>query len=293
MPFAIAFSCFMLTLAFLWWRLGVHNPDHRHFSNPYGIAFLVATLLFGASVFLPVAIRPYVWSGGVLFALVLPLITLRRASKKPKLQNHMEVLRSVSPSLIERFGLFTIIVLGEVIVGAVSGLSSSHHLTWNGGLLALLGVLIAVGLWWVYFDFVSHRKPNPTDRSITSWIYLHLPFTASVAAVGAAVLDIVEHEGHDISLDVTWLLSGSVALALLCVSLLNRTIAIRPELAELHRAGARAMFISAILVAVSGAIAMPALARMGLILLLLLVPVYFGLQEWIRFKITQPAEGQH
>ena len=107
----------------------------------------------------------------------------------------MKQLLTVSPSLVERFGLFTIIVLGEIIVGAVSGLSSQHHLTWEGGLLALLGVLIAVGLWWVYFDFVSHRQPRTTRGHVTSWIYLHLPFTASVAAAGAAILNLLSHEG--------------------------------------------------------------------------------------------------
>ena len=51
--FAITYSCFQFILAFLWWRIGVHHPDHRQLSNPYSIAFFVTAVLFIASVFLP------------------------------------------------------------------------------------------------------------------------------------------------------------------------------------------------------------------------------------------------
>ena len=87
--------------------------------------------------------------------------------------------------------------------------------------------------------------------------------------------------------ETRWLLTGSVALALLCVSLLNRTIDVRPELISAQQAGGRAMFICAFLIACLGAIHLPAATLLGLILLLLLVPVYFGLQEWIRVKIVE------
>ena len=65
----------------------------------------------------------------------------------------------ITPSGVERFGLFTIIVLGEVIVGVVAGLAE-HHLTWTVAATAALGLGLAVGLWWLYFDMVSLRLPR-------------------------------------------------------------------------------------------------------------------------------------
>jgi low temperature requirement protein LtrA len=79
----------------------------------------------------------------------------------PQAQVEIDIVSAVSPSLVERFGLFTIIVLGVVIVGVVGGVSEHHHLSWLVGGTAALGTLIAIGLWWVYFDFVSHHLPRP------------------------------------------------------------------------------------------------------------------------------------
>ena len=53
----------------------------------------------------------------------------------------------VTDSMVERFGLFTIIVLGEVVVAVVRGVAGHHHLNPAVGTTAGLGMLIAIGLW--------------------------------------------------------------------------------------------------------------------------------------------------
>ena len=61
-------------------------------------------------------------------------------------------------SLVERFGLFTIIVLGEFVFGVVDGLSPPDRdaLTITTGMIALV---IGFGFWWLYFDLVGRRPP--------------------------------------------------------------------------------------------------------------------------------------
>jgi len=44
----------------------------------------------------------------------------------------------------------------------------------------MLGTLIAIGLWWVYFDFVSHHLPRPGTTMVFGWFYLHLPMTMGI-----------------------------------------------------------------------------------------------------------------
>jgi low temperature requirement protein LtrA len=82
-------------------------------------------------------------------------------------------------------------VLGEVIVGAVNGMASVDRIAAGEIVVGLLGVLVAVGLWWIYFDLVSHHQPTPNRTQL--WLYLHLPLFVAMAAVGAGVLNTVEH----------------------------------------------------------------------------------------------------
>ena len=157
--FALSFAAYQLVLTYLWWRTGVHDPDHRPLSQPYSLAFLISTLLFIASAFVPVPWRFYLWGLALVLSLLIPLYNLTQGRNNPDVQAQLDIAMSVSPSAVERFGLFTIIVLGEVIVGVVNGVAEHHHLSWTVGITAALGMLSAIGLWWVYFDFVSHHLP--------------------------------------------------------------------------------------------------------------------------------------
>jgi low temperature requirement protein LtrA len=60
--FALSFAAYQLILTYLWWRTGVHDPDHRPLSQPYALAFLCSTLLFVLSVFLPAPWRFGLWA---------------------------------------------------------------------------------------------------------------------------------------------------------------------------------------------------------------------------------------
>jgi low temperature requirement protein LtrA len=93
--------------------------------------------------------------------------------KNPDVQAEIDIVSQISPSLVERFALLTIIVLGEIIVGVVAGVSEHHHLTWPIGGAAALGTLVAIGIWWVYFDSVSHRLPRPGIVNISLWYYFY------------------------------------------------------------------------------------------------------------------------
>ena len=134
-------------------------------------------------------------------------------------------LFAATPSLIERFGLFVIIVLGEVIVGAVNGMADLDPITADGVVIGLLGLLVAIGLWWIYFDLVSTHGPTPNRTQL--WLYLHLPLVIAMAAVGAGVLNTVEHSRVPLPAGVRWVLAGALAVAVGIVAALSRTLEVR------------------------------------------------------------------
>ncbi|KAK3806837.1 MAG: bacterial low temperature requirement A protein-domain-containing protein [Benniella sp.] len=96
--------------------------------------------------------------------------------------------------LPERFALFTIIVLGENIIGLV-GLSAGAS-AWTRGSdpflgLFLLTVVILYALWWLYFDDFSEDVFHKTTTLSQLWAYLHLPFHVCIVLVGTGSLDLI------------------------------------------------------------------------------------------------------
>jgi len=278
--FAVSCAVFQFLLAWLWWRTGVYDAAHRPLSLPYVATYLLSTLLFMISVYVAVPVRFYLWGTGLLLSLLAPLFW-RLRSVTPEIQAQMDLSMDVSDSLVERFGLFTIIVLGEVIIGIVSGVNEHHQLTWDAGIIAALSMLIAIGLWWIYFDLISHHRPLHNMGVVFLWLYLHLFLTIGITAVGASVLNVVKHAGQALPDQVRWLLLGSTALTLGVTALLSRTIRILPEHQRIHTIGRRGLYLSMILIMASGFIPLDTIPLLGIMVLLLLAPVFFGMRVWV------------
>lgn len=279
--FALSYAVFQLILTYLWWRTGVHDPDHRPLSRPYVASFLITTLLFVASVFFPVPWRFYLWGIALLLSLLMPLLTMSLGKNNPQVQEQIDIVTRVSPSLVERFGLFTIIVLGEVVVGVVGGATDHDHLNWQVGLTAILGTLVAIGLWWLYFDSVSHHLPLPGALMVSGWFYLHLPLTMGIASVGSAVFNLVEHAEVHLHTELRWLLVIAIGITLISLGVLTRTIQLDRVQQSTLRVGRRVIFISAVLILLLGFASLETIPLLIVVVLLLLAPIFFTFRSWI------------
>ena len=278
--FALAYAAFHLILTWLWWRTGVYDPHHRPISQPYSLTFLITSLLFIFSIFVPAPWQFTLW--GLALLLDLILLSLILTSSNPAIQEQLSRTMLISPTAVERFGLFTIIVLGEVIVGVVSGVAGHQHLSWLVGGTAALGMLIAIGLWWIYFDFVSDRPPVPQTIPSLGWVYLHLPATIGITALGASILNVVEHAGETLPVEVRWLLVGAVAAALFGISVLTRTLNIPENQRSYYRTGFVMMVVAGLVAASLGLIRMNTIPLLLALSALLLVPIAYAILIWIK-----------
>jgi low temperature requirement protein LtrA len=101
----------------------------------------------------------------------------------------------VSPAhFAERFSLIVIIALGESIVAIGTGLHGALELSTIGA--ALLGLVLAFGIWWAYFDVVAlvserhFREAQGMTRlriARDSYSYLHLPMIAGIVLISLGV----------------------------------------------------------------------------------------------------------
>lgn len=199
-----------------------------------------------------------------------------------KLKTEISRISFITPSAVERFGLFTIIVLGEVIVGVVQGVAEHHHLDWLVGLKAALGMMIAIGLWWLYFDFVSLRQPIAKLSKMIWWTYLHLPMTIGMAAIGAAILNVMENSGEHLPATVQWLLLGAIAAVLLSIALLMQTISVPKQYQKIYRTGGIITATSSLVVLTLGWFNLSIIILLIAFVTFMLLPIFYGIMVWIR-----------
>ena len=275
--FALGYAANTLVLVVLWFRTGVHDPQHRTASVPYSAGYVVAAVLFAASAAVDAPLIYWLW-GLAMLVEVVGQVYAYRVWTPPTDQGG--AVFAATPSLIERLGLFVIIVLGEVIVGAVDGMANLDPITTVGVEIGLLGVLVAVGLWWIYFDVVSNHAPAP--RRTQLWLYLHLPLVIAMAAVGAGVLNAVERSTAALPADVRWLLVGALAVAVGSVAALTRTLEIRRVYPALYRTVVSSLTGSAVLILAVGLTDWGAKGTLAAMVLLLGFPIATGLAVWLR-----------
>ncbi|MEV4561243.1 low temperature requirement protein A [Kitasatospora sp. NPDC049285] len=97
--------------------------------------------------------------------------------------------------IAERYGLFTIIVLGETVAAATVATQTAldeHQAVAELLPIALGGLLICFGAWWIYFADEIHDHLR-TNRQALPWGYGHFLVFAAAAAVGAGLEVAVDH----------------------------------------------------------------------------------------------------
>ena len=164
----------------LWFRAARSDPLHRPNSVRFGGGVAIVQLGWIALLAVPPELR---LAGFVLLAaaeLAVPIW----AARATRLRWHSE-------HIAERYGLFTIIVLGESVLAGTLALSSAV----DAGSLALdldlaaaiAGALLLVfSMWWLYFERGTGDLLTSIGRSF-EWGYGHYFIWAAAAAVGAGI----------------------------------------------------------------------------------------------------------
>jgi low temperature requirement protein LtrA len=131
--------------------------------------------------------------------------------------------------IVERYGLFTIIVLGEAIAAAtiaIGGAISERVAAIPLLMLALGGLVVVCSLWWIYFDFSTGKAPASSRGAQLLWGYAHYFIFAAGAALGAGLalgVEVLTDPGH-VRLPLrggALLVGGAVAVFLLTVALIE------------------------------------------------------------------------
>jgi low temperature requirement protein LtrA len=262
--FALAAAVLFAVLALLWLLASRGDrPEYRRPSRLFVAGTAACAVLLAGTALLPAGGRILAW--GLLDVAYLAGYTVVILDSTPT----QAAALIVSDTLTERFGAFIIIVLGETLTGVVTGLSAEPV---SGMALAvgLVAVVVGFGAWWTYFDFAGQRRPVPERPASLRWVLGHLPLTAAIAAMGAAMVSLVDH-AHDARAPAAtaWVLCAGTAVVLSATMLVASTLPAWAGDRGLYRPLAR---ICAVVVAACLAVgaARPAPLVLGLALVLLL-----------------------
>ncbi|MER7399327.1 low temperature requirement protein A [Streptomyces sp. NPDC000151] len=199
-----------------WLRAAVEHPQGRGAAVRYAVGIIVVQAGWIARLWTPEA-----WAWVTFVVLVAAELAVPAWAEYRGRATHWH-----PGHIAERYGLFTIIVLGEVILAALAAVRSAVS---EGGLTAGLlmivvgGLLLVFCLWWTYFTGPEVALPNL--KTALTWGYGHYVIFAAVAALGAGLevaLGATEHHGHLSVRGAALAVAVPVAIVLVALGVLHR-----------------------------------------------------------------------
>lgn len=208
--FTLSYVAVRGVLITLYARAAYHVPLAREYCVRNIIGFSVGAGLWLASLLFPAPSRYWLWAAGFAAELFTPYLNNRLINRTPFDTSHIP----------ERFGLFTIIVLGEAVIAAATGAS---QVDWRPAtvLTAALGFGIAAALWWIHFEFVEDyalRRGGVWARYL--YMYGHYVMVTGIVVAGVGVEHAIEEaaSGDHLSLTTRIALMGGAVLFLAAIT---------------------------------------------------------------------------
>jgi low temperature requirement protein LtrA len=203
----------------LWLRAATSDPERRRCALRYAVGIAVAQIGWVAWLQIPVNIGFPLFAVLAAGELAVPLWA-EAAGRTAWHPGH----------IAERYGLFTIIVLGELLLATTAGVHAALGARATFGELATVvigGLLTVFSLWWMYFDLPTEDIVTEVRSAFSErisgafvWGYGHYVVFASAAAVGAGLSVAIDRvTGHSVltRLETGFALTVPVVLYVLVV----------------------------------------------------------------------------
>ncbi len=269
-PFALASSGAQLIVALLYWRAYKHLPKVRAYSLFWGSVFSISSTLWFISAWVHIYAAIALWVLATLVVLWSPLSKRSRALAD-RLPIDFEHLG-------ERYGLLTLIVLGESFVKVVGSLASDDM---GVELYAQTGIvlLLTCCVWWIYFDDVAGSTIRKGPGKWVIWLYAHIPLQGGITGMGVAIKKAVHFTWLEPAPEAyRWLLAGSIASVFFAVAAIDSvTERHQAELSDHARINTRWMSALVILLLAPAGAGMSGGTFLALIVAITVAQVVFDL----------------
>jgi low temperature requirement protein LtrA len=202
--FALAYACIRIVIVLLYVRARRHVPESRRLANWFIGMFSVAIVLWLVSLAIGSPWKYVWWAVALAHELGAPPRAWRMMRNAPIHPSHIP----------ERFGLLTIIVLGEAVIAVVIG---TVNVSWTvlSGTTAFAGFLAAASLWWIYFEYLDSSVVGRDVLRGMTFVYAHFLVVIGIAAMGVGVrLAVLSAGPGDSYAHSGWVLATGAALCM-------------------------------------------------------------------------------
>lgn len=216
-PFTLAYTAMRVPLVLQWIRAARQDAAHRRFATRYAVGIVVAQSIWLAALAVPAPTRWGVWALAIVVDLLTPIWATRVAPGRVFHAGH----------IAERYGLFTLIVLGETILAVAIGareVIDASVLDLDTVVICITALVVAFGIWWLYFDTLGRQALERHRRAAFIWGYGHALLYAAIAAIGAGVQAQLDLQGSAAS---PWLLVVPTGVVLLSLAWLQQAANVR------------------------------------------------------------------
>ena len=216
--FAAAYAVMRLVLAGQFWRAR-HVLRARPLTTRYAVGCAAAAAVWLGSAFLDAPLRFGAWALALTIDVATPLLTTRHLVDVPHDAAHLP----------ERYGLFSIILIGESIAAVMTGMGHQEYWSTRAAAAAILSMAGVFGLWWTYFDGVdatAHRmvRSMADAKRFQLWSYVHLPLYIGIVVMGVGLERVIEKAAEaPLSAPETIILAGAVVSVAASLAVIKAT----------------------------------------------------------------------
>jgi low temperature requirement protein LtrA len=187
------------------------RPYARGLVRTCGTLYALQAVLWASSLAAAGSLRLGLWLAALAIDFVTPFLVAPHTHGVPPHPEHLP----------ERFGLFTIILLGESVAAAIHGLGHAEPLRVESIVVVVSAALVAFLFWTGYFERARgvaerHVDHAAAGRRLRLWAYGHIPLYLGVAGLAAGTVALAGHpDAHGVE---PWLFAGAAALGMLGVT---------------------------------------------------------------------------
>lgn len=223
----------LVVMSGMQWLAERDDPDLRGYTRPRIVGNVVAAILLFSTPLWGDSLYVVGW----LLAIAAVLVPSLRPDPLAGARRDRE-------HLVERFGAFTIIMLGESFVK--TALTATEDQMEGLDLIALGGTFVIVfAIWWIYFADVPVTGPPKDHRGHQAWMLLHLPLHLAIVGIAVGTARVVLIEDEAVARHAIPYLTIPLSAVLVCLALISWLTSSRPTapVIVVHLGGAVAVAI--------------------------------------------------